>query len=271
MFLLLFFSDNASSILSTLFITRWKSVIVSRRTRGPISQAFSAVVGPPPIIRAIILGFLTAGIQVGNNFANAYLVHRHPGYHHVPIVRLALLFCSRPSLNWLPVVVALFPQNFLGEIGKQAVWAYVGWTAAICEAVMQAFGSVSFGVAANLGQQHHFYIPKNLHQYWHGKAAVRMYVGALFWLIGCAVIIPFWIIVAFLLVRLLTLCNHIMKAEVAPVRKLWDLVRLLWTKPKDFIKNRFRASKMGKRLARHRLSESGGAQHGDDLPLREKS
>ena len=53
--------------------------------------------------RVFLLNFLQ---QVAGNFASAIVIHHAPGYQHVPVPRLALLFCARPSLGlvYLPAV-----------------------------------------------------------------------------------------------------------------------------------------------------------------------
>ncbi|KAH6677328.1 hypothetical protein B0J14DRAFT_636039 [Halenospora varia] len=235
-FLGLFFLDNASSVLSTIIMTFMKSTLVAKRDKNRLFKFLASQVKPPHWFKSVFWGTVTAAVQIGLNFANAARVQQYSGFHHVPTVRLGLLYCSRPSLNWFPVVVAFFPPSFLQSHKERAIWADVGYTAAVCELLMQAFGSVTFGMTADLGRQRLFYIPKYLYPFWRGKPAVHMYVGALFWLMGCIIIIPFWLIVAFLLGSILKFAHHAGAAAETVQKTLKEYVwEYVWTKPSTYI------------------------------------
>ncbi|KAH0544740.1 hypothetical protein FGG08_001107 [Glutinoglossum americanum] len=92
----------------------------------------------------------------------------------------------------------------------RAVYADIAYTSAFREFVMQILGGIYLGRTGNVGRQREFYLIHHLRPYAHGKAAYRMYLGALFWLIGCAVIIPFWLgVVIFMIISIRIRDRHI--------------------------------------------------------------
>ncbi|KAI9773652.1 MAG: hypothetical protein M1840_006926 [Geoglossum simile] len=168
--------------------------------RGLISLFTKRFVRPSGVIWTLAVGAIWSGTEIGVNFANAYYIKHHSGFSHVPLVELALLFCSRPSISWIPCFLGFLPDRNFHSHQAQAVFADIAYTSAFREFVMQVIGGVYLGRTGNVGRQRGFYLIHHLRPYIHGRDAFRMYLGALFWLIGCAVIIPLWLIVILMMV-----------------------------------------------------------------------
>jgi len=72
--------------------------------------------GTSEVHATVLLAIFFAGVQLAFNFATAIIVQRTPGYGHVNIPLLALLFCSRPRLGWLAWLLSKIPD-----------WVLVHW------------------------------------------------------------------------------------------------------------------------------------------------
>jgi hypothetical protein len=53
----------------------------------------------------LFTGMLSAGLLVASNYANAAIVRSTPGYLSVPVTQLMLLWCSRPRISWVAVLL----------------------------------------------------------------------------------------------------------------------------------------------------------------------
>ncbi|KAF2102977.1 hypothetical protein NA57DRAFT_52515 [Rhizodiscina lignyota] len=161
--------------------------------------------GTGDVVTTILLAIFTSSLQLGINFATAYFIKGKPGYNHVSAPLLALLFCARPRLSWLACLLSSFPDTLLMRwfhleehedlVRGQMQVAKVAVSAAMSEIVMQLLGSYFLGRTANVAVNRQFYLIHHLRPYWRGKDARLMYLGALFWLIACAVMVFFWSVV----------------------------------------------------------------------------
>jgi hypothetical protein len=155
----------------------------------------------------VSMGILMAALQVGFNLAAAYHIKNTPGYGHVPAGRLALLFCCRPRIAWLACALALIPDSRLVKIFKfrengdgvmaaRMILSSVAVSSAVSECIMQLLGAYYFGTTANTGRTREFYLVHHLRPLYHGRDALHMYFGGLFWVIACVLIVPAWFLVA---------------------------------------------------------------------------
>lgn len=155
------------------------------------------------------IAILLSAVQLGFNFASAYIIKHNPGYEDVPAPLLALLFCARPRIGWLACGLSLCPDRWLIRHfglserddslleGRMSVNS-VAIGSALSEIIMQILGSYSLGKTAHVGVDRKFYLIHRLRPFEYGQPARLMYLGALFWLIACVAIILVWSIVVFL-------------------------------------------------------------------------
>jgi hypothetical protein len=159
------------------------------------------------VIETVVTACIMCGLQLGFNFASAYIIRATPGYEHVPAPLLALLFCARPRLGWVICLLARLPNPILEDVfhlrthmevvaGKATI-SRVAISSAISEIVMQCLGSYSLGRTAHVGVTRGFYLVGHLWPYWRGRNARIMYLGALFWLISFFGILVIWGLVAY--------------------------------------------------------------------------
>jgi hypothetical protein len=175
----------------------------------------------------LIVGIILAGSQIGLNMASAYIIQRTPGYGHVNITHLGLLFCSRPRLTWFACVLGLFrktiPNKFytlkISRTAAKATLASVAVSSTISEGILQMVGIYYMAITANSGRIKGFYAPHHLQPYDRGLDAWHMYVGALMWLIVCVPIIVIWPVLAMFHSRIFFLLH---KARI----NLWRLLHL---------------------------------------------
>ncbi|KAF2467962.1 uncharacterized protein BDR25DRAFT_60805 [Lindgomyces ingoldianus] len=155
----------------------------------------------------VVMGLFMAGAELGFNFLAAWLVQRKDGYNHIPMWKLALLFCCRPRLSWLSCVLALLSKDTLVKIfrfrpGGDGLWAAklvlssVAVTSAVTEATMQLLGAYFLGRTAQIGTERGFYYIHHLRPKLHGRDARHMYLGALFWVMVCIPLLAVWFVVA---------------------------------------------------------------------------
>lgn len=161
--------------------------------------------GSGAVTNTILMAIVFAGIQLGFNFATAYVIKYTPGYGDIPAPLLALLFCCRPRLGWLACLLSQTPDRWLTRyfhlsspgslLRGQIAVARVAVSSAMSEVIMQLLGSYSLGKTAHIGVNRGFYLNNNLTPFWRGMQTRIMYVGALFWLVAGFGVIVMWIIV----------------------------------------------------------------------------
>ncbi|TID21335.1 hypothetical protein E6O75_ATG04730 [Venturia nashicola] len=175
----------------------------------------------------LIVGILLAGSQIGLNMASAYIIQRTPGYGHVNVTHLGLLFCSRPRLTWLTCVLGLLrkwlPKKFftlkISQTAAKATLASVAVSSTISEGILQIIGIYYMAITANSGRVKGFYAPHHLQPYERGMDAWHMYVGALMWLLVCVPVIVIWPALAMFHARIFFLLH---KARI----NLWSLLHV---------------------------------------------
>jgi hypothetical protein len=123
--------------------------------------------------------FLTGlSITVTQLFANwfsAILVQSTPGYEHVPIISLTLLWCAIPRLTWLPILF-VGGQTF-EDISIPMVVSYI-----FAEILLQIGSAYHMFSTISYGLEHNFYFGALEGADARGSA-MMMYSGALLWLI----------------------------------------------------------------------------------------
>jgi hypothetical protein len=176
--------------------------------------------GRSQLLTSVLWSVLMTTVQVGLTFVSAYLITRTRGYHHVPLGRLALLFCCRPRLGWLACGLdyvtneELLKSWFHFKKSKfirkaQIALGSISVGAAISEFTLQLLSLYYMGLTANVGRIRGFYLLHRIRPFWRGRDAQHMYLGALFWLIGCVFIFITWVLVFFFSAQLHALRNGI--------------------------------------------------------------
>jgi hypothetical protein len=132
-------------------------------------------------------GPAAAALHVGSNAIAATLIKQTPGFGHIDVLQLTLLWCTRPRLAWM--VIALVPRE-----AKRQIYFSVAASTLVCEMLLQIIGSVYMGIATNYARRQKFYQEGHLSHTQGGKDAHLMYVGSLLWL----VVLAFALIACFL-------------------------------------------------------------------------
>jgi len=161
--------------------------------------------GTSEVTATILLAIFLAGVQLAFNFAAAIIVQRTPGYDHVNVPLLALLFCSRPRLGWLACLLSAIPDRVLihwfhmvdreSLNSGQTVVARVAVSSAMGEVIMQLLGSYYLGKTAHVGVIRDFYLHNHLSPFENGMQARNMYGGAMLWVVAAPFVVITWIVV----------------------------------------------------------------------------
>jgi hypothetical protein len=125
------------------------------------------------------MGPLTLALQLGSNVVNAVVIKSTPGFASVNIGHLTLLWCTRPRLAWL--VVVLIPWQ-----AREAMYFGVAASNLVAEIVLQLISSYYIGKATNYARRQKFYVQGStarLAEVPRGSNATTLYAGALLWLI----------------------------------------------------------------------------------------
>ena len=116
------------------------------------------------------------GLHIASNIIGAYPIRSTKGYETINVWPLVLLWCTRPRVAWL--IVMLIPWQ-----AQAFVYFSVAASTLLAEVMLQVLGSVYMGIASNYARRQHFYLAGSLSQIPHGKDALIMYSGSLMWLI----------------------------------------------------------------------------------------
>lgn len=120
------------------------------------------------------------GLDIVSDFFISFLIRSEQGYSHILLTQLTFLYGeAAPRLDAL-----------CAGFKDQRVFATTSASFVLCKLILQCFGSRYFGVTAIRGTQREFYFVHRLHPFLHGRAAYRMYVGALLWLAVIAFFFP---------------------------------------------------------------------------------
>ena len=202
-----FAAINVAMLLLTPFFGRRK--VVERITFGRLGHAHSK--------SWIFMGPLLATLQLLVNITNALIIKRSSGYSHISIKTLVLLWCTRPRMSWM--VILLIPFQ-----AEQVMYFNCAASSLFSELILQFLSSYTFGFVANYAHSQHFYLLDHRLDGVHNAAAAKlMYGGALLWLIVvlfCLVMVTFSIIgVDRLKGSLASMLSWGKKLEGKPLRK----------------------------------------------------
>jgi hypothetical protein len=134
------------------------------------------------------IGLMSALLNILSNVGSAMLVHSTPGFKHVPIFPLALLWCSRPRISWAAVLLVRLEK-------EKSMYFSAGASALAAEIVLQCFGAVYLFRTVNFAARNGFYSDGSIvRQVDGGKSAMVMYGGALLWAVtvGATMIQIIW-------------------------------------------------------------------------------
>lgn len=106
------------------------------------------------------MALLVVAINLAGNWLNATLTKSKPGYHHVPLWSLVLLWCTRPRLAWVVVLLVpttehlsapatmkcmpKFAAKYLSKLGTAYIDSSI--SALMAEVILQAIGFVYTGI-----------------------------------------------------------------------------------------------------------------------------
>jgi hypothetical protein len=162
-----FAATNVAMLLLTPILGR--RTVVQRLTFGLLGKAHSQT--------WLYMGPFMAGLQLVANTINAVLIKSTPGYSDVSVRNLLLLWCTRPRLAWLVIVLAPFQAS-------EVMYLSCAATTLTAEAILQLLSAYTFGTVANFAQGQHFYnLDHRLDNVPYGVEAKLMYAGSLLWLV----------------------------------------------------------------------------------------
>jgi hypothetical protein len=153
-------------------VTLLTGVLARRQGSNPFARAYARYFS----VRSWFLpGLAIITLRVLANLINAIIVQSTFGYEEIPIIQLALLWCSLPRLNWVMAVSANIP-NFNDATFYTAVSHF------FAEAVFQVLSAYYMTSTVAYGREHDFYSP-TIAKSKMLPSAHHMYIGALVWLI----------------------------------------------------------------------------------------
>ena len=123
----------------------------------------------------LLTGPLSALLHISSNAIAATLIKHTPGYSKIDVGNLILLWCTRPRIAWL--VIVLIPWG-----AKDHIYFSVAASTLVAEVAMQIIGSVYMGLATQYARKQKFYRIGMLTSVPRGKDALVMYAGSLLWL-----------------------------------------------------------------------------------------
>ncbi|KAN0102623.1 hypothetical protein V8E51_010936 [Hyaloscypha variabilis] len=126
----------------------------------------------------LFTGTLSAGLLVASNYANAVIVRSTPGYSSVPVAQLMLLWCSRPRISWVAVLLIWMQK-------EQSMYFALGASALVSEAILQILTAVYLGQTVHFASSNGYYVySSSVRGVPNGSDALIMYIGALIWAIS---------------------------------------------------------------------------------------
>ncbi|KAJ5710520.1 hypothetical protein N7488_004676 [Penicillium malachiteum] len=121
----------------------------------------------------LLKGAFIVALQLLANLLNALIVQSSPGYAHIPVLQLMLLWCSVPRLTWLAMIFLVDAQS--SEPRNVSMAASLSFA----ELFLQSLSSYHMMMTINYGREHNLYFGGRK----IGQPATFMYAGALMWLI----------------------------------------------------------------------------------------
>jgi hypothetical protein len=116
-------------------------------------------------------------LNMGANLVNALLTRHVPGFSHVPIGGMVLLWASRPRMAWFAAALIRYRK-------RESMYFALAASAVLAELILQAFGAAYLGMTVQHAQKNHYYLVHHLRYAPHGTDALMMYVGALIWVVA---------------------------------------------------------------------------------------
>jgi len=128
------------------------------------------------------MALLFTSISLTANAVNAVIIKSTPGFASVSVAGLVLLWCSRPRIAWIGVILISVQE-------EEAMYFSTGISAVLSEIVLQSIGAVYLGLTANFARNYGFYLPSEIGYLetkagmpdGTGSSAHLMYSGALLW------------------------------------------------------------------------------------------
>jgi hypothetical protein len=117
----------------------------------------------------------------------ADIIRHTPGFSGVNVIGLALLWCARPRLAWIAVLLVIQKEK--------GMYFAVGASTALAEVILQGIGAAYIGMTANFASTHSCYQLHHLDALPEAPQALMMYSGAMLWLatVGLAVLLSAYI------------------------------------------------------------------------------
>ncbi|KAJ9607203.1 hypothetical protein H2200_008275 [Cladophialophora chaetospira] len=157
------------------------SILLSRRTF--VERITFGRCGKVGSSMWILTGVLSFILSVAANFVNALLLHHTPGYGHVPVGSLVLLWSTRPRMAWIVILLVNFQSEGSEYLGSAA-------SAALSETLQQLVGLTYVGQTANYARVNGLFSTSRLAHIPRAYDATLMYRGSVLVLVsvGFAVI-----------------------------------------------------------------------------------
>lgn len=129
---------------------------------------------------------ISVALNLLGNVVNAILIKGTPGYNHVPLIPLIMLWCTRPRLAWLVILLVWITKH----IGRDmSTYLDSAVAALMAEVILQATGTVYMGMTVNHARVNEFYLVGHLEYTPHGSDALIMYAGALLWTVSVGLLL----------------------------------------------------------------------------------
>ncbi|KIW14199.1 hypothetical protein PV08_06980 [Exophiala spinifera] len=162
-----FAAINVIVLLVSILLSR--RTFVERITFGRCGKAGSSM--------WILTGFLSFILSVAANFVNALLLNHTPGYGHVPIGSLVLLWSTRPRMAWIMILLVNVQSEDSEYLGSAA-------SAALSETLQQLVGLTYVGKTANYARVNGLFSTSRLAHIPHAYHATLMYRGSVLVLVS---------------------------------------------------------------------------------------
>lgn len=127
---------------------------------------------------------LSVAINLAGNVVNALLIIAIPGYFRVPLLPLVPLWCTRPRLAWLVILLVYITKR----LDKDMTTYLDSVVAALmAKVILQGFGAVYMSFSINHARVNEFYLLGHLRYTPHGSDTLIMYAGAPLWTVSVGI------------------------------------------------------------------------------------
>lgn len=130
---------------------------------------------------------LVVALNTMANYVNALITQKVPGFGHVPVGQLTLLWASRPRMAWVAALLISVQK-------ENSIYFNLAVSSLLGELIQQCIGSYYLGMTVGHAAKYGCYKVNQLDYVPHGKDAHLMYSGAMLWLCSSAffVVLFFW-------------------------------------------------------------------------------